>query len=67
VSVGIASQSNNSAMSTYSIILSQELTLNAEYELTIPFLAKVGDRLAGLYRSSYVDKDGNTRLVDYVT
>jgi hypothetical protein len=39
------------------------MTANEQYVLSIPFVSLVGDRLSGLYRSSYKDVNGNQRLL----
>jgi len=58
----VADQTYDPAVSTYTIILQSRLTPNETYTLTIPFTSLVaGNRLEGLYRSSYEDADGNVK------
>jgi hypothetical protein len=59
--IEVTGHTNESSISTYTINLGGTLTANQDYDLFIPFVAKVGDRLSGLYRSSYLDNDGNQR------
>jgi aminopeptidase N len=54
----VVGHSNDSAVATYTIDLESPLEAGIEYELYIPFVSKVGDRLAGLYRSSYLNSTG---------
>ncbi len=50
----------DSSLQTLTIELNQTtLVAGMEYDVRIPFIAKVGDRMDGLYRSFYVDDDGN--------
>ncbi|KAK4881228.1 hypothetical protein RN001_004547 [Aquatica leii] len=50
-------------MSRYIIHLSSELEPGTNYTLDIKFSGKISDNLLGLYRSSYLDSDGNKRWI----
>ncbi|XP_021959607.1 endoplasmic reticulum aminopeptidase 2 isoform X2 [Folsomia candida] len=59
ISIRVLTHSTNPTMATYTLILEEELGTVLNYDVTIPFLAKVGNRLSGLYRSSYRNEAGN--------
>ncbi|OXA63021.1 Aminopeptidase N [Folsomia candida] len=61
ISIRIVTHTNDSSMSTYSMQLESSLDAGLEYEVFIPFTAKVGNRLSGLYRSSYLDAAGQQK------
>jgi len=47
----------------FTIHLSGELKAGMQLSLSMSYLAKLNDILAGFYRSSYFDVNGNRRLV----
>jgi len=60
--ISIVGHDVNSSSSTYTILLGESLTASKNYSLDIPFISLVSDKLEGLYRSSYKDEMGNTKL-----
>jgi hypothetical protein len=61
ITIPVIGHSNDSSLSTYTILLGSPLNPGQEYDLYIPFDAKVGNRLSGLYRSSYIDNSGQQK------
>ncbi|XP_050688585.1 aminopeptidase N-like isoform X2 [Eriocheir sinensis] len=48
---------------TYTAVLAGALEVGTTYKLSMDFEGYLNDQLAGFYRSSYTDKDGNTKFL----
>lgn len=59
--VEIASTSEDAERQFFILHLKSNLMKDAEYEVYMEFLGSLTDQLAGFYRSSYTDSDGNKR------
>lgn len=57
--IPVTGHSDSAELQTYTIELGAALVVGSEYDVEISFVAKVGDRMSGLYRSWYTGTDGN--------
>ncbi|GFY53408.1 aminopeptidase N [Trichonephila inaurata madagascariensis] len=58
---GVASVSEDKERQFYILHLKSNLVAGRQYEVLLDYLGSLNDQLAGFYRSSYKDEDGQTR------
>jgi aminopeptidase 2 len=58
---GVDSYQHHIKEEVLDIKLAKELTSGSKVTLTIDFIGFINDKMAGFYRSSYVDSDSGTK------